>query len=171
MIKRGASHLMRQPSVGFRSTLRRDRHLNAIRIKRQILFNRGDRRIGVLVRPHNVLRTLPANGNAVVRCLPFVRSIRGVSCTLQERRVDIPSGNVLNRRQVRFVHRKSALRIGNCSPAKTHSDALPGRRQRDRMIGSGNLWSLLRSHDASWTSRGRKRVSAPVSQAKSSGVY
>src|SRR6201984_1384590 len=96
-----------------------------------------------LVRPHGVLRSGTANGNAVVAAIALVRTVAVMRCPNEVRHVRIVARQIVNRWVSLLLQPERSRRFSNDPPGHLHTHLAPSWRNRDGMVRPGNS-DLLR---------------------------
>src|SRR5580658_2008165 len=113
--------------------------INPRGIKRQVLFNAGNRLIRFFVSPNGIFRFCSADGNTVVSTITLVRTISVMRGPNEQRHVCIIARQVINRRISLLFEPKRLCRFGDNPPGDRHTHLALGRRNRNRMVRSRNF--------------------------------
>src|SRR5580693_1781768 len=87
--------------------------VDAIGIEGQMAVDGRHCRVGRLIRPDGVGRTLAAERNTEISAVAFIRTVRGVLRPLKEGYVDVLARDIEDRRVARFSQGQRIPRIGN----------------------------------------------------------
>ncbi len=114
--------------------------VDAIGIEGQVVLNLGNSGVRSLISPHRIGGAHPSRRDAVVSAIALVRAVGGVVRPLQERHVDVLARDVLNRRVGGLSQGQSLASIGDDPARQRHGDPHRIRRDRNRVIRSGELY-------------------------------
>src|ERR1700720_3174968 len=70
--------------------------VDAVGIERDMVLDRGDRRVGLLVGPDGIDRALATGRNAVIGAVALVRAVGDVVRSLEQRHVDVLARDILH---------------------------------------------------------------------------
>src|SRR6202161_4343349 len=103
-----------------------------------MVFNIGDCLIRFFVCPHGVFRFRSADGNAVVRTIPLVRTIGVMRGPNEKRHVCIVARQVVDRRISLLLQAKCSRRFSDFPPGDRYTHLAHSRRNRDGMVRPRN---------------------------------
>src|SRR6202021_233343 len=108
--------------------------VHTVGIESEVVHDRGDRRIGRLIGPDGVDRTLAPQGNAVVGAVTLVRAVGGVVRPLKQRSVHVLAWNILDRRRTPLAKSQCRPRISDNTSRDRNDDAMRVALDSDRMV-------------------------------------
>jgi hypothetical protein len=131
------------PAPGWRSGCRRARRsarsasvdrVDAVGIERDVVLDRGDRRVRLLVGPDSIDRALATKRNAVIGAVAFLGAVGDVVSPLEQRHVDVLARDILHGWVTRLTERQRLPCIGDNPSCDLDDDTMRIALDRDGMI-------------------------------------
>jgi hypothetical protein len=113
--------------------------VDAIGVEDQMAVDGRHCRVGRLIRPNGIGRTLATERNTEISAVAFIRTVRGVLRPLKEGHIDVLARDIENRRIARFLQGQRIPRVGDDATRNHNYDPIAVALDRDRMIGAGSL--------------------------------
>src|ERR1700724_3525166 len=113
--------------------------VDAVGIERDMVLDRGDLRVGLLVGPDGIDRALATGRNAVIGAVALVRAVGDVVRSLEQRHVDVLARDILHGWVACLTERQRLPCIGDNASCDLDDDTMRIALDRDGMIRPRDL--------------------------------